>query len=167
MTVEQFNTLQAQFDELREQFAKAEAARAEASAEAQKYREALDAANERVANLESKAQRKRFAELSDEWFGDKHVDMLVSLAGAWGEDSEEFAAYVTQQNAVAAQLKDASIFNEIGSNRQSEGNSAETRFAALQAKIATEEGVSPAIAMDRAASRNPELYAEYVAEKRG
>lgn len=74
---------------------------------------------------------RRFAELvagragaSDgaAWAGDpeKQVSILVKMAETFGEDSDEFRAYVEQQTAVATQLK-TTVFKEYGSSAKGAG----------------------------------------------
>lgn len=170
VTAVQFTELQQKFSELEQRFAEAEAKRTEAVAAAQQYRESLDKANERVAALESSAQRKRFGELSTDWFGksEDNVNMLVKLAQAFGEESAEFAAYVTQQSAVAEQVKQSNLFSEIGNNKSAVVNrTAAQKFGDEVAKVMSERKLSYGDAATVVAGAQPTLYSEYVAEQRG
>jgi DNA repair exonuclease SbcCD ATPase subunit len=168
--VQQFGELQAQFAELNSRYAAAEEARTEAQNRAQKFQEALDKANERVATLESAAQAKRFGEVVTGWYGkpEDNVAMLVTLAQAFGEGSNEFNTFVTQQKAVAEQLKNSNLFSEIGTNKQAEEpKSAAQKFSAAVNAVMAERKVDYGTASVAVAGEQPQLYAEYVIEQRG
>ena len=171
VTVQQFGELQAQFAELNNRYAAAEEARTEAQNRAQKFQEALDKANERVATLELAAQAKRFSEVVTGWYGkaDDNVAMLVKLAQAFGESSNEFAAFVTQQKAVAEQLKSSNLFSEIGSNKpvDTTTKTAAQKFGAAITGVMTERKLDYAAASLVVAGEQPQLYTEYVLEQRG
>jgi hypothetical protein len=154
-----------QFADLQERLAATEAAKAEADARTAQVTAALDATNERIAKMETDARQARFRALSAEWHGDPagHVDLLEQL----GEDSAAFRFYVQQQNAVAEQLKDSKLFEDIGSSRQPEGTTATERLTSAARQIASEEKVSFAQAVNLAAERNPQLYSEHVIAQRG
>jgi hypothetical protein len=151
--------------ELQEQLAATAAEKAEADARAAQVTAALDTSNERIAKMETDARQARFRALSAEWHGDPagHVDLLEQL----GEDSAAFRFYVQQQNAVAEQLKDSKLFEDIGSSRQPEGTTATERLTSAARQIASEEKVSFAQAVNLAAERNPQLYSEHVIAQRG
>jgi len=170
VTAVQFTELQQKFGELEQRFAEAEAKRSEAVATAQQYRESLDKANERVAALEAAAQRKRFSELAIGWFGkaDDNVNMLVKLAEAFGENSTEFATYATNQRAIAEQMKQSKLFEEIGSNQtDTNPKTAAQKFSDAVITIMGERKVDYAAAATVVAGTQPQLYSEYVAEQRG
>jgi 2'-5' RNA ligase len=170
VTAVQFGELQQKFDELSGKFAAAEAARTEAEVKAKQYAEALDGANARVAALEATAQRKRFGELSANWFGkaDDNVNMLTKLAQAFGEESAEFATYVTQQRAIAEQMKQSKLFEEIGSNKSDlNPKTATQKFSDAVLTVMGERKVDYATAATVVAGTQPQLYSEYVAEQRG
>jgi hypothetical protein len=164
-TAEQLATLQRQMTELQEQLAATAAEKAEADARAAQVTAALDTSNERIAKMETDARHARFRALSAEWHGNPagHVDLLEQL----GEDSAAFRFYVQQQNAVAEQLKDSKLFEDIGSSRQPEGTTATERLTSAARQIASEEKVSFAQAVNLAAERNPQLYSEHVIAQRG
>lgn len=170
VTAVQFTELQQKFSELEQRFADAEAKRSEAVATAQQYRESLDKANERVAALEASAQRKRFGELATGWFGkpDENVNMLVKLAEAFGENSAEFATYATNQRAIAEQMKQSKLFEEIGSNQTDiNPKTAAQKFGDAVLTVMGERKVDYAAAATVVAGTQPQLYSEYVAEQRG
>lgn len=168
VTVQQFSELQQQFNELQNRLAAESEAKTEANAKAQKFQEALDAANKRVATLESAAQRQRFGEVVGKWYGktEDNVQTLVDLAEAFGEGTDKFNAFVAQQNAIAERLNSSEAFKEIGHNKQAENKSGGQKFEeAVAALVAT--GVKYADATVRVSKDQPQLYAEYVKEVRG
>lgn len=170
VTAVQFTELQKKFGELEQRFAEAEAKRSEAVATAQQYRESLDKANERVAALEAAAQRKRFGELATGWFGktEDNVNMLVKLAEAFGENSAEFATYTANQRAIAEQVKQSKLFEEIGSSQSDTATkTAAQKFSDAVLTIMGERKVDYATAATVVAGTQPQLYSEYVAEQRG
>jgi phage I-like protein len=83
----------------------------------------------RVSSLEANERTRRFTALVENgedpaWVGerDKHVHLLSKIAESFGEDSDEFKAYVEQQKAVAKQLSDSGIFTELGSGDRGDGS---------------------------------------------
>jgi 2'-5' RNA ligase len=170
VTVQQFGELQAQFAELNSRYAAAEEARTEAQNRAQKFQEALDKANERVATLESAAQVKRFGEVVTGWYGkpEDNVAMLVTLAQAFGEGSAQFNTFITQQKAVAEQLKSSNLFSEIGTNKQAEEpKNAAQKFSAAVSAVMNDRKVDYVTASGIVAAEQPQLYVEHVQEQRG
>lgn len=166
-TAEQLATLQAQVDAMREQLAAKEAAEAEAKARAEQVTAALDASNARIAQMEADAQQARFRALAARWAGDTdgHVELLTQLADGSGEDSKAFRFYVEQQNAVAAQLSESKLFEEIGTSRQSDNDaSAVAKVNRLASAKAKEAGINLGDAMNQVFSEQPDLYRAYVAE---
>lgn len=81
---------------------------------------------EQVEKLTTDAQHKRFTdevlgrsnENGNRWHGEteKHIKVLTGLAKAFGEDSEEFKDFVTQQRELSIKLNDSPLFKEQGSN---------------------------------------------------
>lgn len=71
------------------------------------------------------------------WYGevDKHVNHLVSLAEAFGEDSEQVAHYVAINRAHAAQLAESNLFTEVGSGARPEGGNAWDKVEAAAVKL--------------------------------
>lgn len=170
VTAQQFGELQSQFAELNSRYAAAEEARTEAQNRAQKFQEALDTANARVASLEAAAQRQRFGEVVTGWYGkaEDNVDMLVKLAQAFGEGSTEFAGFVTQQKAIAEQLKSSNLFAEIGTNKPAdELKTAAQKFSAAVNAVMVDRKLNYADASVAVAGEQPNLYSEYVKEQRG
>lgn len=166
-TAEQLATLQAQVDAMREQLAAKEAAEAEARSRAEQVTAALDASKARIAQMEADAQQARFRALAAGWSGDTdgHVELLTQLADGSGEDSKAFRFYVEQQNAVAAQLSESKLFEEIGTSRQDSGEGgAVAKVNRLASAKAKETGVTLGDAMNQVFSEQPDLYRAYVAE---
>lgn len=115
-------------DGLTTKLAESDAARAAAEATAAAEQEANKKLTERVTAMENDARHKRFADLvagkggagdGAPWVGDqqKHVTILEKLADSFGEEDETFKNHVEQQTAVAAQFKESSLFEEIGTGR--------------------------------------------------
>lgn len=166
-TAEQLATLQAQLNAMQEQLAAKEAAEAEANARAEQMTAALDASNARIAKMEADAQQSRFRALAAGWTGETegHVELLTQLADGSGEDSKAFRFYVEQQNAVAAQLSESKLFEEVGTSRQTDNDaSAVAKVNRLASAKAKEAGVTLGAAMQQVFSEQPDLYRAYVAE---
>jgi vacuolar-type H+-ATPase subunit I/STV1 len=164
-----------QIEDLRKEMATMRAALAEAlesqqeaSQQAEQYRAALDDSNERVAVLETSARDKRYADMSKGWYGDNHVRTLTVFAEAFGEDSDEFAEYVRQQNAVTAQLSESKLLDEFGTDRAGDDRSAASQLTAKADELlASNPTLTKAQAFAKAAELNPVLYAQHVDEMRG
>lgn len=144
-------------------------ARQDAEQRASTVEAALDSSNERVARLETAARDKRFAELSADWFGDvDHVKMLSSIADVLGEDSDEFAAYVKQQNAVAETVMSSELLQEFGTSRQGDDRSAANQLESkAQELMAADSDLTHAQAFAKAAEQNTDLYRQHKQEMRG
>lgn len=166
-TAEQLTAMQQQLAALQERLAATEAAKAEADARAAQVTTALDASNERIAQMEADAQQARFRALAAGWTGDTagHVELLTQLADGNGEDGKAFRFYVEQQNAVAAQLSESKLFEEIGTSRQDTNDvSAVSKVNRLASAKAKDAGITLGAAMQQVFSEQPELYRAYVAE---
>ena len=167
-----FTELQHQFSELKDKLAKAEAEANEAKATAQKFQEVLDLSNKRVAELERAAQLKRFSEIvagknGKRWIGDaaKHVATLTKFADVFGENSADFKEYVEQQNANTEQLYASQAFSEVGTDMQASTQTAWQKIQAIAARKMSEEKITMPVAIDRAATENPDLYKLYLEGK--
>lgn len=159
------------FAEAKRRLAAAEEKAAEAEQRVNQFAEALDKATGRIAKMEQDARRKRFAETAKGWLGkaDDNIAVLEKFAEAFGEESDDFARYVTQQNAVAQQMSESSLFNEIGSDASDGGGgkSAADRIEIEAKKIQSENhGMKYAEAEGLALSNHPQLYSEYMEEMR-
>lgn len=166
-TAEQLATLQAQLNAMQEQLAAKEAAEAEANARAEQMTAALDASNARIAKMEADAKQSRFRALAAGWTGETegHVELLTQLADGSGEDSKAFRFYVEQQNAVAAQLSESKLFEEVGTSRQTDNDaSAVAKVNRLASAKAKDAAVALGTAMQQVFSEQPDLYRAYVAE---
>lgn len=155
-----------------EELAKTQAAQkySEDQAELQKFREENKAFAEKIATLERSGRTQRFsAEVygrSDDnqtrWFGEpeKKVSMLESLSEKFGEDSDEFKEYVSDQRAYAAQLKHSSLFKEHGRTGAGSGqsNGGSSKFGEMVNARVAEKGISMIDAMSELATEQPEMY---------
>lgn len=155
-----------EFEALRQELAAQQAAAAEAKAREEQLAQALDESNKRNAEMARAATRKRYAEMSREWVGDnaKHVDTLEALASVDGENSAVFRFHVETQNAVAEQLRQSKLFDEVGTDRQMSGESAVEQLNKMATRRAAEFGISQADALGQVMIENPALYGRYVAE---
>jgi len=157
------------FDDLRERFAEAEASRAEAEAKSVKLTEALDASNARIARMEEEAQTRRFSDMitggENTWYGNTttHLNVLRSFAEAFGEDSNEFAEYVQQQQALAEQVATSELFAEYGSAQESSTKTAADELDELARQIQKQNGeLTYQQAYSEALDQRPDLYTQHV-----
>lgn len=140
-------------DEVKAQIAAAvEAAKAETTTAVEKTfaeqladeKKAREAAELRVTKIETTDRIRRFTEMvagrggagdGAAWAGnpEAQVGLLDSLAEKFGEDSDEFKAYVETQMAVAQQVKTA-IFTEHGVTGAPSGDTPEAKIEALVSK---------------------------------
>lgn len=136
----------------------------------------LKTASEQIAAMQAEARRQRFTALvrgtadgqpSHRWFGEvaQHLDVLDTFAQTFGEESPQFTAYVTQQQAIAAQIATSAAFRELGSDAsgalpsawaQIERKAGELRAA--DASLTTEQATAKVL------EQNPALYRQYQAE---
>jgi len=167
-----------------QQVAELQAKLSEAEAEAEEHRQAAEtaqaeadiakkevqAAVERIAALEKNARQTRFSQLAKEWIGesDKHLSMLEFLAtqAEAGEDSELFRAYVTQQNAIAEQVRSASLFVEVGSSAPAEGTASAAINAMVKQYREADPKMTEAQAFAKVWSEHPDLRMKYREEER-
>lgn len=145
------------------------AMRAELAAKGEREREltaALEAAGDRVSNLELDAMRRRYTELAGGWYGDaaKHATMLEKLAQLDGEAGEAFQFYVQTQNALAEQVRAAGLFAERGTDKPGAFASAVDQVTQLATAKAKDQGVALGEAMRQVFGEQPDLYERYVAE---
>ena len=131
---------------------------------------------EQITKMQTDARTRRFTALvhgtddsahSHRWFGEvaSHVEVLQSFAQAFGEDSAQFKAYVTQQQAVAAQIATSDAFRELGSDASGRPESAWTQ---IERKASELRAADPALSIEQATAKaleqNPSLYRQYQAE---
>ncbi len=128
---------------------------------------AAKASEERVAKLESEARTSRLQGLAANFAGDRavKVGLMEKLATAFGEESEELKAYVTDQNAQAEQLRAGGVFRENGSSAGQSDTSAEGQLNTIAVKIKEGEKVTDEKAFTLACERNKELYSKYLQEQ--
>jgi hypothetical protein len=141
------------------------------------FSEALEtnkALSSRVEAMETADRTRRFKEVvtgrggandgGPQWFGepDKHVSMLNTLAKTFGEDSEEFNAYVESQNAAAKALADSPIMRETGSSSPEPAGGIEQKVDALVKQyMERDPKLTRETALPRVFAENPAVYAEY------
>lgn len=124
---------------------------------------------EQLARMAAEQQQQRFTALirndGARWFGENatHLDILGTLAKAFGEESAQFAAYVTQQRAVATALRTSAAFNELGQDGNGTGpESAAQKLERLAAERAKAKNIPHAVAYTEVLSENPDLYTQHV-----
>jgi signal peptide peptidase SppA len=140
---------------------------------------ALKAATDHLAAMQTQARRNRFTDEvlgrgdanGARWFGEvaAQVQILETLADACGEDSDQFKAYVTQQRAVAEQIKTSKLFTEIGSGMSGESGATTVAGrveAAARKLMAADPSLTLPAAIDKAVMSDSSLAAEYVNEQR-
>lgn len=158
------------------------------SAQVKGFKEELDtekglrqAAETRLASLEQEAQTRRFGDIilgrdgegdgSPPFAGEHapHQTMLSLLAKEYGEDSEQFKAYVAQQRAVSKQMREAGLFKETGVGSGPDAGGASTaarRFDDAVTKWLSENsGKTKVEAIKAVTAANPKMYTEYIREK--
>ena len=159
--------LQVKLTELQEALAGESEKRAEADQRATQLTEALDASNERIALMEKDAQVKRFTAMvegDNRWYGetDKHLKVLSTFSETFGEDSEEFQTYVTQQQALAEQIKVSGLLEEVGHSKTPAPATATEKLDVLAKKISAEKDITYQQAYTEALQSNPDLYNQHV-----
>lgn len=127
--------------------------------------EELAKEREKVQLMERLARAKRFSEMatSGAWIGpvESHVKFLEALADSFGEDSEQFQFYVSQQNEHANQLREARLFSEIGTAGGQTPLAAEAKIQAkAQELLDSGRAKSLSDALEQALRLSPALYAE-------
>jgi hypothetical protein len=136
---------------------------------------ALKQAAERIQAMETDARRKRFTTLATgdktgpRWFGEvtEHVDLLETLADTFGgEESKEVKTYVQRQRAMAEQIAQSALFNEVGTDASGRPPSAWSKIE-QQAKALREQdrALTHEQAISRVIASEPQLYNEYRAEQ--
>ncbi len=169
-TAQEFAELTQTVQSLTERLDEEKQARAAAEAQAVSMAEQNKALADRVARMEQDAQNKRFGELvngRNPWYGDaaQHVSILKTLASTFGEDGDQFKSYVANQDAVAAQLAESVLFQELGTSATSNGNNAGAKLEAAARKLMSEDGkLTYEKAYTLAMDQNEQLYNEYLAE---
>jgi 2'-5' RNA ligase len=169
--------LNRRFAEMESRLVRAEQAEREAKAAQEKAASDLASAQGRLKEMDAEARRKRFAEMvrgdggeNRRWFGevDKNVDILVTLAETFGEESDQFKAFVEREAATAKALYESSAMTEKGTSQPgspSEDTAEGRVFAEARKLMAEEKGLSEPMAIQRALDADPKLYAEYRAER--
>lgn len=134
------------------------------------YRQEAELAKAAVLAKEEELADAEAVEKASVW---KHLNLDAQQVGPalrqLAKQSPELAKAVEEMlHSVNAQAESANIFAEIGKSADyANGGSAFEKMTAL-AKRAVNDGVAPSIeqAMVKVAEQNPELYVEYITEKR-
>lgn len=140
--------------------------------------ETAKAANEaKVAALETERQERTFTDIVRGNGGENdgavwpgaiadNVAHLKELAAAVGEESDVFKNHVTRMNEAAKTLRESKAFEPLGSN-QGGGGDAWSQLEAKAKEIkAAEPGLTEAMALSEAVTRNPDLHRKYTEELR-
>lgn len=134
----------------------------------------LKQATERIVAMETTAQSLRFNELiangGEYWAGElsNHLTVLSALSQQFGEDSEQFKTYVSSQKALATQLSNSEMFQEVGSTGGGKPADAEGQIEHETRRIMSEnKDMSHAVAYMKALELKPELYDQYMKEQGG
>lgn len=166
MTEEQ---IEKRFAEIESKHA-SELAALKSAAEEQATKLAAEVETERTARVaaEHDARIKRFTDevrgRSDSngaaWVGDvkAKVATLDHLAKTAGEDSDVFKNYVTDQRAVAAQIKDSGLFKSFGSDASGadiEANPFDALMTQARAYSEAHPGVTPEVAFADVVTKDP------------
>lgn len=119
---------------------------------------------EQVTTLRANERRTRFTDVvknPHRWYGDaeKHVARLERLADAFGEDSEDFKDYVSEQQTLAKNLAESEHFREIGTEQRSNADSGFRQ--ALKSYQEANPGKTEAEAMAAVLAASPQYYTEY------
>lgn len=112
--------------------------------QAKTFNDKLTASENKVAALEKKDRTNRFTEIISgkggstdgaRWAGEpaKHMTILEALAEKFGETDPTFVAYVEQQNAIAAQVAEGSLYAELGARSGPGASDPERQIEALVA----------------------------------
>jgi hypothetical protein len=137
-------------------------------------------ANERISALEDSGHRSAFREIvtgegniENRWTGDteKHINHMMALRKAFGQDSDELKHYIATQRAHVSAINSAGIFTERGSEFEGaepdvEEGTPQGAYSQLR-KIAREDPdfIADKITMEqafvRAGEKNPELKKKY------
>lgn len=153
---------------------------AEMQAELRQARELNEKLTGRVQGLEDERTASRFREMAmgrsgeDDgrpWRGSaqEHVDELLALAKAFGEDSDLFKAHVTREREYAqtlhaheVQMRTAGLYAEIGRTGDGSIGKAEDKIMSKAKELVTKgEAKTMAEATTIVLQREPELYSEH------
>lgn len=155
-------------------FAEMERKFAEMESKLATERAAREASEAKVNAMTAMAQRRRFTDLvlgraegadGARWVGEveKNVDKLIQVADKFGEDSEFYRDYVSDQTARASVDKTSALFAEIGTSRT--GDAGSKRASEVAAIRLAEPKLTDAAAEARYWERHPDEYAAMVAPK--
>lgn len=170
---ERYGELEAKNAELAQKYGELEVQNKALSAEATAAKKESESYSERITALETAARHKRFTDLvtghggagdGQHWFGEpeQHVGLLMQLAEAFGEDSDAFKSYVSQQEKTATAVAASVQHSEVGRSPLPAENGSQHKFDAAVAERMT---ANPALTRPQALAEviraQPQLYAEY------
>lgn len=145
-------------------------------ADRDKVKQELAEVQARNAELHDKALVKEFTDevrgRSDQnhvpWVGDikGHVEMLTDLAKAFGEESEQVKRYIATNRAQAEQSATADLFREFGTSRSGDNTGQARIDAATDEAMKANPNLSREQAEAQVLSERPDLYAQYLRERR-
>lgn len=140
-------------------------------AETEKANREAAEAKAQVTALQKQARETRFSALAKDWPGEtaKHASMLELLATSQegGEESAAFKDYVTQQKAIAEQMKTANLFGEIGSTGPVEGSISAQVEADIRKRMDADPKLTYPVAFDQVRQGlTPAQRSEYDGEQR-
>ena len=138
------------------------------------------AAEERLAKLETQAQTRRFNDIimgrdaegdgSPPFPGEHapHLTMMSLVAKEFGEESDQFKAYIAQQRSIAKQMREAGLFKEAGASGNGApigSQTAKKQFDdAVSAWMEANPGKNKGDAIQAVSDANPKVYVEYIRE---
>lgn len=120
---------------------------------------------ERLAAVERERQQERFSTLirndGARWFGEnaQHLTVLGTLAQTFGEESDQFSAYVAQQQGIAEMLRTSAAFQELGGDGGNKPESSEQKLSRMASERAATTGETFEQAYASVLDANPTLYA--------
>jgi 2'-5' RNA ligase len=158
-----------QFAELESKVQSLEAENAALKSAREQEQAQTKALSDQVARIASERQAERFqAHIKNDgarWFGEdtQHLSVLGTLAQVYGEQSDEFAAYIKQQQGIAAALRSSEAFREQGGDGGGRTEGASQKLDRMAKERAAKDGSSYADALATVANEQPALYAEHSA----
>lgn len=107
-------------------------------------------------------RRVEFAKVAEGFAGDKDakVTFMEAVADKFGEDSDQFKAYVEDQKALGAQVEASSLFEEKGKPGAESDIDAQTKLDTLAKERAKTDKITFEQAYQLVASENKDLAAQ-------
>lgn len=169
LNLEEENAVQFTEQQYNEVVSRAETAEANAKKfadQAQSFQEQLVKANETIETMQFNERIQRFTALTAGWVGDPKTNIQTTELWAqnFGEDSEQFKAFIQNNNAIAAQAKQSNLFGELGSSAQAQSDNVSERIDALISRKMSDRGIDKGEATALVFRENPDLYRAHVAK---